>query len=591
MRPDPIGTGGLPPNLRPKNPDGGSPTKPAEPTDAEISIAKAAFEKTQLKGAEQLAAVVRADRREAAPRSARRGAPQRAGQGPALRLRREVQEGLHAALDELANKGLEKGFVKLIELAIGKTAGEVKRPDTSVPPTGTHPDEAPGEVIVTKDIPIGDDKGSARFVFEGAPMKVTPGQSMTFKVWTPGRWSLKNKRWDNTRVIVEAKGNGAKGTALPSAPFRKEGRERREAEGARCPRGLCPLHRGGRDSRDESAARLSGRAVAPTEGLPARDPRRGGAASRPCRAGAGAGPHSCFNLRRIPHDRNPERVAGACGALHGSDDAAAVPRRRLHAGAGPAQLDAVAGRQRGVRLHHGRRPAYVNPDNFIGYPEIVGNALRLDAVNPSCPGETTAGFLSLTGADNGCRLYRSRFPLHESYSSTQLDFALAYLGANRRRTKLVTLSLGANDGFLLIAACNNDPACIQANLPAALAAVFANLNTILGNLRATRFNGVLMVVNYYSTDYSDPNGTALTMALNQTLAAAAGEPRRRGGRCVHGVPAGFRRRRGQDLPRGPAQRQPVQPDHLRRAPQHHRSAPAGQHRAGGLQRRGAAVIE
>ena len=119
-------------------------------------------------------------------------------------------------------------------------------------------------------------------------------------------------------------------------------------------------------------------------------------------------------------------------------------------------------------------PAYVNADNFIGYPEVVGNALRLDPVNASCPGETTAGFLSLTGADNGCRPFRSRFPLHESYNSTQLDFAMAYLGTNKRKTRLVTLSLGANDGFLLIAACNNDPACIQANLPAALGAVFAS---------------------------------------------------------------------------------------------------------------------
>ena len=167
-------------------------------------------------------------------------------------------------------------------------------------------------------------------------------------------------------------------------------------------------------------------------------------------------------------------------------------------------------------------PAYVNPDNFIGYPELVGNALRLDAVNASCPGETTAGFLSLTGADNGCRPYRSQFPLHESYGSTQLNFALAYLGANKRKTRLVTLSLGANDGFLLIAACSNDPACIQANLPAALGAVFSNLNNGLGAIRATGYRGVVMVVNYYSTDYGDPGGTALTMALNQTLAAAAG---------------------------------------------------------------------
>jgi len=165
--------------------------------------------------------------------------------------------------------------------------------------------------------------------------------------------------------------------------------------------------------------------------------------------------------------------------------------------------------------------AYVNPDNFLAYPELAGSALRLEAVNPSCPGETTSGFLSLTGADNGCRMFRDKFPLHESYGSTQFDFALAYLGANKRNTRLVTLSLGANDGFLLLAACQGDPNCIQTNLPAALANVFANLNTILSNLRATGFKGVLMVVNYYSTDYTDAAGTGLTVALNQALAAAA----------------------------------------------------------------------
>ena len=167
--------------------------------------------------------------------------------------------------------------------------------------------------------------------------------------------------------------------------------------------------------------------------------------------------------------------------------------------------------------------AYVNADNFLGYPELVGDALRLDATNASCPGETTAGFLSLTAPDNGCRPFSANFPLHESYSSTQMDFALAFLGANRK-TKLVTLSLGANDGFLLLAACQGaqDPAvCIQTGLRATLNAVFANLNTILSNLRATGFKGVLMVVNYYSQNYADPGQTGLTMALNQTLAAAA----------------------------------------------------------------------
>ncbi len=47
--------------------------------------------------------------------------------------------------------------------------------------------------------------------------------------------------------------------------------------------------------------------------------------------------------------------------------------------------------------------AYVNPDNFLGYPELVGSALRLSATKASCPGETTAGFLSLTGANRADR--------------------------------------------------------------------------------------------------------------------------------------------------------------------------------------------
>lgn len=164
--------------------------------------------------------------------------------------------------------------------------------------------------------------------------------------------------------------------------------------------------------------------------------------------------------------------------------------------------------------------AYVNPDNFLGYPEIAGGALHLATVNPSCPGETTASFLSVTGPDNGCRSYRANFPLHVKYGGTQMEFARSYLGAHRD-TRLVTLSLGANDGFLLQDACKGDLACVKAGLPAALAAVYGNLNTILGNLRASGLRGVLMVVNYYSLDYSDPVQTELTVALNSTLASAA----------------------------------------------------------------------
>jgi lysophospholipase L1-like esterase len=164
--------------------------------------------------------------------------------------------------------------------------------------------------------------------------------------------------------------------------------------------------------------------------------------------------------------------------------------------------------------------AYVNPDNFVGYPEYLGRDLRLDTANAACPGETTSGFISATGVDNGCRPFRANFPLHVAYTSTQLAYATSFLAANKQ-TRLVTISLGANDGFLLLKACNGDPACIQNGLPAVLGTIYSNMNTILGNLRATGFKGVLMVVNYYSQDYSDPGQTGLTMALNQTLAAVA----------------------------------------------------------------------
>jgi lysophospholipase L1-like esterase len=163
---------------------------------------------------------------------------------------------------------------------------------------------------------------------------------------------------------------------------------------------------------------------------------------------------------------------------------------------------------------------YRNPDNFVGYPAYVGRALRLDAINASCPGEATTGFISATGADNGCRPYKANFPLHTSYSGTQLDFATAFLSAHRN-TRLVSIGLGANDAFLLQEGCKNDPACIAAGLPAVLNTVSTDMDAIFKALEATRFHGVLVVLNYYSLDYSDAAGTGLTELLNNAITAHA----------------------------------------------------------------------
>lgn len=163
---------------------------------------------------------------------------------------------------------------------------------------------------------------------------------------------------------------------------------------------------------------------------------------------------------------------------------------------------------------------YRNPENFIGFPQYVGEALGMTPTNAACPGETTAGFVSATGADNGCRPFRASFPLHTRYSGTQLAFATAFLKAHPN-TKLVTIQLGANDAFLLESQCKNDPMCIAAGLPALLTTVGNNMDRIYRTLEASHFHGRLVVVNYYSPDYGDAAATATTRLLNQAITSHA----------------------------------------------------------------------
>jgi lysophospholipase L1-like esterase len=163
---------------------------------------------------------------------------------------------------------------------------------------------------------------------------------------------------------------------------------------------------------------------------------------------------------------------------------------------------------------------YVNPGNFIGFADYITRSRRMELANASCPGETTGSFSSSSAPDRGCRYYRSLVPLHVPYASTQMDFATAFLKAHPE-TKLITIDLGANDVLLLEDRCENDFSCIAAGLPQVLAGVTASLQTIVSGLRGNGFHGKLVMVNYYSTDYSDPNVTYLFSSLNQSIAAAA----------------------------------------------------------------------
>jgi lysophospholipase L1-like esterase len=170
-----------------------------------------------------------------------------------------------------------------------------------------------------------------------------------------------------------------------------------------------------------------------------------------------------------------------------------------------------------------------NPANFVGYPEALAARLDLNVTNASCPGEASGGFISLTGTDNVCRPFRfgvpgvPGFPLHVAYSTSQLDFAVAFLRAHPG-TRLVTLTIGANDLFVLEKQCAGQPSptgCLIAGLPTLLSTLRANLGTIYGRLRGeAHYRHRIVALTYYVTNFNDPVGVPVIQSLNATVAAA-----------------------------------------------------------------------
>lgn len=163
-----------------------------------------------------------------------------------------------------------------------------------------------------------------------------------------------------------------------------------------------------------------------------------------------------------------------------------------------------------------------DPRLFIGYPDTVASRLDLQMVNASCPGETTAGLISRTPAnDFACLPFLSVVPLHATYSGSQLPFAVSYL-ATHATTSLVTIDIGANDVFKLQTACGGDATCIANGLPAVLAGIDANLRAILGAIRnAAHYHHAIVVLTYYALSY-DKATAQQTGFLNAPIIDAAG---------------------------------------------------------------------
>jgi lysophospholipase L1-like esterase len=167
-------------------------------------------------------------------------------------------------------------------------------------------------------------------------------------------------------------------------------------------------------------------------------------------------------------------------------------------------------------------PDYTNAGDFTGYPEMLGTSLHLNTVNASCPGETSSSFISTSAASNGCEnapaggaAYRSMFPLHTSYSGSQLAYAVKYLKSHPK-VRLVSLQIGGND--LLYCQETTADGCTSLTEEAALVGtVQTNLRKIMTAIRKV-YNGQVVYVGYYppTAAYDAPDAEFQTY-INQAL--------------------------------------------------------------------------
>ncbi len=169
---------------------------------------------------------------------------------------------------------------------------------------------------------------------------------------------------------------------------------------------------------------------------------------------------------------------------------------------------------------------YADAANFSSYANDVASALNLHLFNASCPGETTASMINATAASNGCENtpgqgsvgYRTAYPLHVSYTGSQLSYAVHFLRTHPA-TRLVTIDIGANDAFL----CQETTAdgCLSlTEFGAVLKEIGTNLATIYHALRVQgHYSRALVAVDYYALNYSQPLQVAESQQLDTTINA------------------------------------------------------------------------
>lgn len=219
-------------------------------------------------------------------------------------------------------------------------------------------------------------------------------------------------------------------------------------------------------------------------------------------------------------------LAGLAGLLLASLPQVASAARTSSATAGPTYYLAL-----GDSLATGYQPSDAGPLSSCGfqngyacdlYAALLHTHPNLQAVNLSCPGETTTSML--TGVGSPCF----------SSGPPQLARALRFLARHRGHVALITIDIGANNVDGCVSSSSVSVTCVSQGMQA----VATQLPVILSALRGTAGAAVPIVgMNYYDpflAAYFLPGGTtlaseslAVTLAFNSLLGgiyASAGDP-------------------------------------------------------------------
>jgi lysophospholipase L1-like esterase len=174
-----------------------------------------------------------------------------------------------------------------------------------------------------------------------------------------------------------------------------------------------------------------------------------------------------------------------------------------------------------------KRLAGLPPSGFdTGYVDVFTERLRaiqplIKGVNYSCVGESTRTFL--TGPCLGNTL---GIPLHDNWSGTQLEAALAFLAAHSGEVSPITITLWGNDARELSESCGGDWSCIFEGAPAAITQAATNLDTILGQLRTAAPQAEIIVTGPWNiSSGAFPETDPLFIQFNEALKQAAAENR------------------------------------------------------------------